>query len=57
MYSSFDGITWTTESLYSDTNTGFLFERHATPNCRANNAAYFIGGFAANDMWKLEYSL
>jgi hypothetical protein len=55
VYASLDGITWTNVSLYAQNNLGFLFERHATPNTRVGNAAYFIGGFAANDMWKFEY--
>lgn len=54
VYSSPDGINWTDVSLYAENNTGFLFERHATPNVRVGNAVYFLGGFAANDVWKIQ---
>lgn len=55
VYASMDGIKWTEVSLYAENNLGFLFERHATAHVRVGNAVYFLGGFAANDMWKLEY--
>jgi hypothetical protein len=55
VYASADGVTWSDVSLYAENNLGFLFERHATAHVRVGNAAFFMGGFGANDMWRLEH--